>query len=82
MDAAESTTTAPAIAGRYRVERQIGEGGGGRVFRAWDETLQRLVAIKQSLREAGAPPKRNADILGVSRPDFPKMTAALFDRHP
>ena len=41
---------------------------------------QRLVDIKQTLREIGAPPKRNADILGVSPSDFPKMTRSLFDR--
>ena len=34
------------ILGRYRVERQIGEGSFGRVFLARDEKLDRLVAIK------------------------------------
>jgi hypothetical protein len=43
---------------------------------------QRLVDIKQTLREIGAPPKRNSDILGVSPSDFPKMTRSLFDRLP
>jgi len=43
---------------------------------------QRLVDIKQTLREIGAPPKRNTDILGVSPSDFPKMTRSLFDRLP
>jgi hypothetical protein len=42
---------------------------------------QRLVDIKQTLREIGAPPRRNADILGLSRPDFAQMTHGLFDRH-
>ncbi len=43
---------------------------------------QRLVDVRPNLREIGAPPKRNTDILGVSSPDFPRMTRGLFDRHP
>lgn len=42
---------------------------------------QRLVDIRPTLREMGAPPKRNADLLGHSRSDFPQMTRGLFDRH-
>src|SRR5262249_8293593 len=32
--------------GRYRVEQMLGKGGFGQVFLAWDEELQRRVAIK------------------------------------
>ena len=41
---------------------------------------QRLVEIRPTLREMGAPPKRNADLLWHSRSDFPHMTRGLFDR--
>ena len=34
------------LAGRYRVEELIGEGGMARVYRGFDETLGRAVAIK------------------------------------
>lgn len=33
-------------AGRYRLMRRIGAGGSGEVFEAWDQQLQRRVAIK------------------------------------
>jgi formylglycine-generating enzyme required for sulfatase activity len=34
------------LANRYRVERELGEGGMGRVYAAWDEELECRVAIK------------------------------------
>ena len=37
--------------GRFRLEEQIGSGGMSTVYRAFDETLERLVAIKLMHRE-------------------------------
>jgi len=43
---------------------------------------KRLVDLRPTLREIGAPPKRNVDILGASSADFLRMTSGLFDRQP
>src|SRR5919201_1607985 len=43
------------ILGRFRIEERIGSGGFGTVFRAWDERLQRPVAVKVIDREHGTP---------------------------
>jgi len=42
--------------------------------------LKRFVDIKQTLREMDVPSTRDADILGISGPDFTRMTKSLFDR--
>ena len=41
--------------------------------------MRRLVDIKQALREMDVPSTRDADLLGISGPDFSKMTRSLFD---
>ena len=57
------------VVGRYRVEAFVGEGGMGRVFRAWDASLERRVALKvvraeyASQREALSRFQREAQIL-------------------
>lgn len=42
--------------------------------------LRRFIDLKQTLREMDVPSTRQADALGISGPDFSKMTQSLFDR--
>jgi eukaryotic-like serine/threonine-protein kinase len=43
------------VLGRFLIEKRIGSGGFGTVYRAWDERLQRSVAVKVIDRERGTP---------------------------
>ena len=47
--------TAHLIAGRYRLMNRIGSGGMGHVWLAWDERLNRAVAVKQLHSPVGLP---------------------------
>jgi hypothetical protein len=42
--------------------------------------VKRLVDLRQTLREMDVPSTRDADLPGISGPDFSKMTRSLFDR--
>src|SRR5437773_11112449 len=39
-------TPLPETIGRFRVEARLGTGGTGEVYKAFDPTLQRMVAVK------------------------------------
>ena len=62
----------PSHVGRYRVERLLGEGGFGRVYLAYDEQLQRLMAVKVPHRQlVGRPedaPRRATPSRSLTRP--------------
>jgi formylglycine-generating enzyme required for sulfatase activity/tRNA A-37 threonylcarbamoyl transferase component Bud32 len=70
------------LQGRYVIQVLLGQGGMGAVYRAFDQTMNRLVAIKerapdpnaspQALAQARAQFQREAQILGaLSHPNLP-----------
>jgi len=61
---AEGAQSIPAgerlVLGRYRMERRLGAGGFGVVWRAWDQKLEREVAVKVIERDADPRAEREA----------------------
>lgn len=52
---------------RYTIEALVGEGGMGRVYRAFDTRLHRHVALKVLLRAAGDPAGAVTEVLREAR---------------
>ena len=55
------------VLGHYRVVEKIGEGGMGVVYRAFDETLHRDVALKVVKKDAGTDISANQNLLHEAR---------------
>ena len=74
----QDTSTDTVIMGRYRILSELGRGGYGAVYRAWDIHLNKAVAIKENLdptpdaqRQFG----REASILAhLSHPNLVRVT--------
>ncbi len=67
---------------RYRVDALLGQGGMGAVYKAWDQSLNIPVAVKENLDatpEAQAQFGREAHILAsLSHPNLPRVTDTFF----
>lgn len=65
------------LEGRYRIEEELGHGGFGAVYRAWDIRLSKDVAVKENLdisSEAQRQFAREATVLAnLSHPNLPRV---------
>ena len=68
------------IAGRYRLVNRIASGGMGIVWQAWDELLQRPVALKQ-LRPQPGLTDSEAELIGRRAMREARITARLHHPH-
>ena len=66
-----------AQVGRFKVETLLGSGGMGEVYRAWDATLERSVALKALRsgedREANAPERFRREALALAQLNHPNV---------
>jgi serine/threonine-protein kinase len=60
-------TDLPATIGRYRIERQLGQGGMGRVLLAEDQVLGRKVAVKVLRDDLALPPEVKDELFARMR---------------
>jgi len=66
------------LIGRYRVESELGRGGFGAVYKAWDINLERPCAVKENLNTSTAAQRqfaREATVLAnLTHPNLPRVT--------
>ena len=67
--------TGALILGRYRMERRLGAGGFGVVWLAWDEKLEREVAVKVIPRERGEGERVEREARAAARLNHPGIVA-------
>ena len=63
------------VLGRYRMERRLGAGGFGVVWLAWDEKLEREVAVKVIPGEGGAGERVEREARAAARLNHPGIVA-------
>ncbi len=69
-----TTTAAPLLADRYRLNQPLGRGATAQLYQAHDELLNRPVAVKVFRPETGAP--------GADLPQQPEIRALAGLQHP
>jgi serine/threonine-protein kinase len=62
-----SASAVPARVGRYQIERLVGRGGMGRVYKAFDPSLRRVVAVKLLNDSLAADPTARSRFLREAR---------------
>jgi len=66
------------LQGRYRIENELGRGGFGAVYKAWDANLNKACAVKENLSkspEAQRQFAREATVLAsLTHPNLPRVT--------
>jgi hypothetical protein len=70
-----AATRAQVVLGRYRMERRLGAGGFGVVWLAWDEKLEREVAVKVIPRERGEGERVEREARAAARLNHPGIVA-------
>ena len=68
-----SLNTGATLQGRYRVARQLGQGGMGAVYRVWDLRLNAPRAVKELTPQPGI----DAELLMQLRQQFQQEAAVL-----
>lgn len=70
------------LQGRYRIETELGRGGFGAVYRAWDNNLNRWCAVKENLQISSDAQRqfgREATVLAnISHPNLPRVIDHFF----
>ena len=66
-----SEAAARVVLGRYRLEGRLGAGGFGVVWEAWDEKLERAVAVKAIPRERGSGERVEREARAAARLNHP-----------
>ena len=61
------------VLSRYRLEQRLGAGGFGVVWHAWDERLEREVAVKVIPRERGGGERVEREALAAARLNHPAI---------
>lgn len=73
----QSLKRGEVLQSRYRIEQELGRGGFGAVYKAWDANLSKLCAVKENLETSPAAQrqfKREATVLaGLTHPNLPRV---------